>query len=208
MQKVCNGDTRVVQKNLDIISKELFHYKNEEQKGIVMSQIHTQNPKFFLRIATPEDAGLIVSFMKELGAFQKMDDAVIATPERIERLIASKQGEAVFGVYDGKTVAFAYFYPKSSAFTGRSGLYIDGLFIEGSMRGKKLGNIMMQFLSKHALARGCEMLELGCLDWNTHAIEFYQKLGSSCVDEMHVYRLSPDSLKANAKLFKDDIQTE
>ncbi len=173
-----------------------------------MSQIHTQNPKFLLRIARPEDAALVVNFMNKLGTFQKMADAITATPERIERLLASKQGEAVFGVYDGKTVGFAYFHQKSSAFTGRSGLYIDGFLIDDSMRGKKLGNIMMQFLSKYALDRGCEMLEWGCLDWNTPAIEFYQKLGSYCVDEMHIYRLSPDGLAANAMLFKGATRTE
>ena len=166
-----------------------------------MSQIQTQNSKFFLRIATHEDAELIVSFMKKLGSFQKMDDAITVTPEKIEQLLKSKKGEAVFGIYENQPLAFAYFYHKSSAFTGRSGLYIDALFIDDSMRGKKLGNIMMQYLSKHAIDRGCEMLEWGCLDWNIPAIEFYQKLGSYCVDEMRIYRLSPESLKANAKLF-------
>ncbi len=140
--------------------------------------------------------------MKKLGDFQKMADKITATPERIERLLAAKQGEAVFGIYEGKTVAFAYFHQKSSAFTGRSGLYIDGFLIDDSMRGKGLGNIMMQFLSKYAQDQGCEMLEWGCLDWNTHAIEFYQKLGAYCVDTMHIYRLSPENLAENALLFK------
>jgi len=167
-----------------------------------MSDIQTRDSKFSLRIATPEDAGLIVSFMKQLGTFQKMADKITATPQRIERLLSSKQGEAVFGLYGVKIVSFAYFYQKSSAFTGRSGLYIDGFLIDDSMRGKGLGKIMMQFLSKHALERGCEMLEWACLDWNTPAIEFYQKLGSDCIDDMHIYRLSPDGLAANAKLFK------
>ncbi|WP_024955621.1 GNAT family N-acetyltransferase [Sulfurospirillum arcachonense] len=170
-----------------------------------MSQIHTEIPNFLLRIATVKDAALVVSFMNKLGAFQKMSDKITATTEQIERLLVSNQGEAVFGVYDGKTVGFAYFYQKSSAFTGRSGLYIDAFFIDDSMRGKRLGNIMMQFLSKHALERGCEMLEWGCLDWNTPAIDFYKKLGAYRVDEMHMYRLAPDKLVANATLFKGSI---
>ncbi|MFZ3023428.1 GNAT family N-acetyltransferase [Pseudomonas sp.] len=168
-----------------------------------MPIIHTQDPNFFLRTATPEDAALVVSFMLKLGTFQKMADKITATPERIARLLAAQQGEAVFGVYAGETVGFAYFHQKSSAFTGRSGLYIDGFFIDDSMRGKGLGNVMMQFLSKHALERGCELLEWGCLDWNTPAIEFYKKLGAYCVDAMHIYRLSPADLAANAALFND-----
>ncbi|MBL4765981.1 MAG: GNAT family N-acetyltransferase [Colwellia sp.] len=166
-----------------------------------MTIIHTKNSKFSLRMANPEDAERVVSFMKRLGDFQKMSDDITATPERIERLLLSKQGEAVFGIYDGKMVGFAYFHEKSSAFTGRSGLFVDGFFIDESMRGKGLGNIMMQFLSKTALDRGCEMLEWGCLDWNISAIEFYNKLGAYCIDTMHIYRLSPDDLKVTAAQF-------
>lgn len=173
-----------------------------------MPKILSQNPKFYLQIANHNDATLIVSFMKKLGSFQKMADKITATPQRIKRLLQSKQGEAVFGFYKGEVVGFAYFHQKSSAFTGHSGLYIDGFLIDDSMRGKGLGNIMMQFLSKHALDRGCEMLEWACLDWNTPAIEFYQKLGSDCIDDMHIYRLSPGDLAANAILFNGLTRTE
>lgn len=173
-----------------------------------MQRIATQDPSFFLQFATPEDAALVVSFMKKLGAFQQMSDKITATPERIERLLAARQGEAVFGVYDDNVVAFAYFHQKSSAFTGRLGLYIDGFYVDDALRGKGLGHIMMQFLSQHALDRGCEMLEWGCLDWNTPAIEFYQNLGAYCVDTMRIYRLSPESLATNALLFQDAKHTE
>ena len=163
--------------------------------------INTQDPNFSLRIAIPDDAALIVSFMKKLGAFQKMEDEIIATPERIERLLKSGQGEVVFGIYNGEVVSFAYFHEKSSAFTGRSGLYIDGFLVDESMRGRGLGKILMCFLSKLAIERGCEMLEWGCLDWNTPAIDFYGKLGAYCIDTMRVYRLSPDDLIAHADQF-------
>ena len=166
-----------------------------------MNQIPTKNSSFTLRMATPEDAGLVVSFMKKLGAFQKMIDEITASTDRIERLLRSKQGEAVFGVYDGEVVGFAYFHEKSSAFTGYFGLYIDAFLIDESIRGEGLGNIMMQFLSKTALDRGCEMLEWGCLDWNTPAVEFYQKFGSYCLDTMRIYRLSPEDLEATANQF-------
>jgi len=173
-----------------------------------MPKILSQNPKFYLQIANHNDATLVVSFMKKLGAFQKMADKITATPKRIGRLLESKQGEAVFGIYEGKVVGFAYFHQKSSAFTGRSGLYIDGFFIDSTIRDKGLGNIMMQFLSKYALERGCEMLEWACLDWNTPAIAFYQRLGAYCINDMHIYRLSPDDLAVNAMLFNGVTKTE
>lgn len=169
--------------------------------GLTMTKIATKVPHFHLRIGTPSDAALVVHFMKKLGNYQNMAESITATPERIERLLRSAQGEVIFGIYDGETVGFAYFHEKSSAFTGRSGLFIDAFLIDDAKRGKGLGNIMMQFLSQTAIERGCEMLEWGCLDWNTSAIEFYQKIGAYCVDTMRIYRLSPDDLKATAKIF-------
>lgn len=166
-----------------------------------MTGIPTKISQLYLRFGTPSDAALVVHFMKKLGNYQKIADEITATPERIEHLLKSRQGEVVFGVYKGETVGFAYFHEKSSAFTGRSGLFIDGFLIDDSRRGKGLGNVMMQFLSKTAIERGCEMLEWGCLDWNTPAIEVYQKMGAYCIDTMRIYRLSPDDLKEAAKLF-------
>jgi ribosomal protein S18 acetylase RimI-like enzyme len=168
-----------------------------------MSQVYpTTNPNFILKLATDQDAELVVRFMKKLGDYQNMADEIIATAAQIEKLLKLKLGEAVFGWYEGEVVGFAYFHQKSSAFTGRSGLYIDGFFIDSSFRDKGLGKIMMQFLSKLTIERGGEMLEWGCLDWNISAIDFYQKLGSYCIDSMHIYRLSPDDLQLNAEKFR------
>ncbi|MBR7888154.1 GNAT family N-acetyltransferase [Marinomonas sp. A79] len=166
-----------------------------------MDIIHTKRPSCMIRHASVDDAELVVHFMQELGRFQKMADSIIATPERIARLLEKGIGEAIFISDNGIDVGFAYYYEKSSAFSGRSGLYLDALFIDDAVRGKGIGNLVMQFLSRLAVSRGCEFLEWGCLDWNTPAIEFYQNQGAYCIDNMRIYRLAPDELAKNAALF-------
>lgn len=163
-------------------------------------KVTLQDKRFTIRAATPEDAAIVVSYMKKLGQFQQMADKITATPDRIEKLLASHQGEAIFGLYDDDVVGFAYFHEKSSAFTGRFGLYIDAFFLDDTERSKGLGKRMMRHLCKIAKDRECELLEWGCLDWNTAAIEFYQSLGAYRVDMMHIYRLTPEDLSANAEL--------
>lgn len=166
-----------------------------------MAQIATKDPKFMLRFATVDDAGLVVQFMQKLGAYQQMADQITATEASIYRLLATHQGEAVFGEYDGETVGFLFYNQTSSAFTGRSGLYIDGFFVDGTMRHKGLGRIMMDFMCKLAAGRGCQMVEWGCLDWNIPTIKFYQGLGAYCLDTMRIYRLGPDKVAENARRF-------
>ncbi len=166
-----------------------------------IAPIATQNPRFSLRFATPDDAGLLLDFMKRLGSYQKMADKIIATEDGLRQLLAQQKGEAIFGDYDGKPAGFVYFCQTSSAFIGQSGLYIDGFLVDDSLRAKGLGKIMMAFMSTLALERGCQRLEWGCLDWNEPAIRFYRRLGAYSVDPMTIYRFAPEQLKANAALF-------
>lgn len=166
-----------------------------------MRTIATRNPRFSLRFATPDDAALVLDFMRKLGTYQKMEDKITATEPGLRRLLAQQRGEAVLGLFDGVPVAFVYFCQTSSAFIGHSGLYIDGFLVDAQLRGQGLGHILMAFMARLALERGCERLEWGCLDWNTPAIAFYKGLGAYGVDTMTIYRLAPEQLRANAAQF-------
>ncbi|WP_300110961.1 GNAT family N-acetyltransferase [Rhodoferax sp.] len=163
--------------------------------------IQTKDTKFYLRFGTPEDAGLVLSFMKKLGQYQKMSDKIIATTEGIRKLLAEEKGEAIFGLYKGQTVGMVYFCQTSSAFIGQTGLYIDGFFIDEAVRSKGLGKIMMSFMSKLALDRGCHRLEWGCLDWNEPTLQFYKSMGAYDVGNMTIHRFAPEQLRSNAALF-------
>jgi GNAT superfamily N-acetyltransferase len=166
-----------------------------------LPDIQSKDPRFTLRRAVPEDAALVLDFMRKLGAYQKMADAITATEASIRKLLTDRQGEAVFGLYDGAPVGFIFFNQTSSAFTGRAGLFIDGFLIDDTRRHRGLGKLMMAFLATEALDRGCQMLEWGCLDWNAPAIAFYQGLGAYCLDEIRIYRLAPDGLQTLAAQF-------
>ncbi|MBB3994953.1 ribosomal protein S18 acetylase RimI-like enzyme [Sulfitobacter undariae] len=167
-----------------------------------MHDVTTPNPEFKIRHATPEDAELVVTYMKKLGVYQKMADKITATAPQIKRLLEQNLGEAIFGTYKGEITGFAYFCDKSSAFTGRSGLYIDGFLIDSDLRHQGFGKIMMGYLCTLATARRCEFLEWGVLDWNAPTIEFYRSLGAYSVDEMTIFRFTPQALVTNARAFE------
>jgi GNAT superfamily N-acetyltransferase len=166
-----------------------------------MPIIQTKLPDYSLRRGTPDDAALLLRFMRKLGAFQKIQDQITATEASLQRLLTSGQGEAVFAQHSGRPVGFVYFNETSSAFTGRSGLFIDAILVEAAHRQSGLGKVMMQFMAQEVMRRGGQMLEWACMDWNAAAIGFYQGLGAYCLDEMHVYRISPDDLAQQATLF-------
>lgn len=166
-----------------------------------MSNITTKNPQFTLRFGTPDDAELVVSYMKKLGSYQKMADKITAEASEVRKILREKRAEVLFGDFDGKIAVFLYFYSNSSAFIGQRGLFIDGFYIENDLRSKGLGKLTMQYLSKLAVERGCQRLEWACLDWNTPTIAFYEKLGAYKVENMSIYRFSPEVLKDVANGF-------
>lgn len=151
------------------------------------------------RPATRGDARLILSFIRALADYEKLLDQVVATEALLnEWLFDKEKAEVIFVVVDGKEVGFALFFHNFSTFLGRSGLYLEDLFILPEQRGKGYGKAVFQQLARIAAERGCGRLEWWCLDWNKPSLDFYRSLGAEPMEDWTVYRLAGDALTALA----------
>lgn len=152
------------------------------------------------RYAEKSDAALILQFIKGLAEYEKMLDQVIATEELLtEWLFEQRKAEVLFAVRDGKEVGFALFFHNFSTFLGRSGLYLEDLFVLPDCRGRGYGKAILQKLAQIAVERGCGRLEWWCLDWNQPSIDFYLSLGAQPMRDWTVYRLTGDTLRQLAE---------
>ena len=155
---------------------------------------------FKIRFAEREDVGKILFFIKELAEYEKMADEVTSTEETLNEWIFDKGGaEVIFAVVDGKEVGFALFFHNFSTFLGKSGLYLEDLFVLPEYRGCGYGKAMLKYLASIAVDRGYGRMEWTCLDWNTPSIDFYLSLGAKPMDEWTVYRLQGETLENMAK---------
>lgn len=153
-----------------------------------------------LRYAEEKDIPLVLHFIKELAAYEKMLPEVIATEELLkEWLFEKKIAEVLLGEQEGTAVGFALFFHNFSTFLGRGGIYLEDLFIKPEYRGRGFGKEFLRYLARIALERGCGRLEWSCLDWNKPSIEFYLSLGAKPMEDWTVYRLTGDTLKSMAK---------
>ena len=152
------------------------------------------------RYAKREDCGLVLDFIRELAAYEKMSDQVVATPELLEEWIFDKQkAEVVFALEEGREVGFALFFHNFSTFLGRAGIYLEDLFVRPQYRGRGYGKGLLSKLARITVERGCGRLEWCCLDWNTPSIEFYKSLGAVPLEEWTIYRLTGETLHAMAE---------
>lgn len=105
----------------------------------------------------------------------------------------------IFALYDGKEVGFALFFHNFSTFLGRSGIYLEDLFVLEEYRHKGIGKAVLKKLAEITVERGCGRLEWSCLNWNKPSIDFYLSLKATPMNEWGVYRLTGESLKSLAK---------
>lgn len=153
------------------------------------------------RFAEKKDAALILQFVKELADYENMMNEVVATEELMEEWIFEKgKAEVLFAMEDGKEVGFALFFHNFSTFLGRSGIYLEDLFVKPEYRGKGYGKAILKKLAQITCERGCGRLEWVCLDWNKPSIDFYLSLGAEPQDEWTIYRLTGERLKKMAEI--------
>jgi len=152
------------------------------------------------RFAEEKDTALILYFIKELAKYEKMLDDVVATEEILREWIFEKgKAEVIFALEDGVEVGFALFFHNFSTFLGRSGLYLEDLFVKPEFRGKGYGKALLKKLAQIAVERGCGRFEWSCLDWNKPSIDVYLSLGAKPMEDWTVYRLDGETLHRMAE---------
>ncbi|MBQ2246748.1 MAG: GNAT family N-acetyltransferase [Selenomonadales bacterium] len=148
------------------------------------------------RNAVREDVGLILSFIKRLAEYEKLAHEVVADEPTLNEWIFDKQkAEVMFLQEDGKEVGMILFFHNFSTFMGRSGIYLEDLFVLPEYRGKGYGKMLLKKLAEITVERKCGRLEWVCLDWNQPSIDFYIAMGAQPMDEWTIYRVAGDNLK-------------
>jgi GNAT superfamily N-acetyltransferase len=157
--------------------------------------------RFNIKFATIDDISLILHFIKELAAYEKLAHEVVATEEILRENLFGKKShaEVLLGYLDNVPVSFALFFHNFSTFLGKPGIYLEDLYVKPEARGHGIGQVMLQYLAQLAEERQCGRLEWWVLDWNEAAIKFYKRLGAKPMDEWTVFRLTGETLSNLAK---------
>jgi GNAT superfamily N-acetyltransferase len=152
-----------------------------------------------IRMAGREDAATILRLIRELADYEELLDRVRASEADILRdgFGDTPRFECLLAEQGGAAVGFALFFHNYSTFEGRSGLYLEDLYVNPRVRSLGLGRALLARLANLAMARGCPRLELAVLDWNP-ARGFYRRLGFDHNKDWLPYRLTGTPLAALA----------
>jgi GNAT superfamily N-acetyltransferase len=153
-----------------------------------------------IRAARPEDAGDIERVVRELAAYEREPDAVVAGAADFAAALGAEHPlvHAFVAELDGRVVGMALWFVTFSTWRGRHGIWLEDLFVSPEHRGLGLGRALLSRLAAVAVERGYDRLEWNVLDWNAPALEFYHRLGAEPLSDWTVHRLTGSALTALA----------
>jgi GNAT superfamily N-acetyltransferase len=154
-----------------------------------------------IRRARPDEAGLVLSLVRELAEYEKLLHEVEATEAMISEALFGSNVRLFCDIaeWNGEAAGFAVWFINFSTFSGRSGIYLEDLFVRPALRGKGIGKALLSHLAKQCVANGWSRLQWSVLDWNTPSIEFYKSLGAVLMDEWTVCKVAGPALAALAE---------
>jgi GNAT superfamily N-acetyltransferase len=154
-----------------------------------------------IRRARPDDIALILSLLRELADYEKLLHEFEATEQMIASALFGEHPKLFCEIarWNGEGVGFAVWFNNFSTFSGRTGIYLEDLFVRPAHRGKGIGKALLAHLAKECVANGWSRLQWSVLDWNAPSIAFYKSLGAELMDEWTVCRVNGPALTALAK---------
>jgi GNAT superfamily N-acetyltransferase len=151
-----------------------------------------------IRSARPEDVPVLVSFVRELAAYEKAESEVVLDAMRLHEVLFGPEPKAFCLVAtpddSDDPVGFAVWFVTFSTWLGQHGIYLEDLYVREQHRRGGHGRALLAALAQICVERDYGRLEWSVLDWNAPAIAFYKALGATAQDEWTVHRLTGAAL--------------
>jgi len=150
-----------------------------------------------IRDAARADAPLILKFIADLAAYEKLSGEMEASAADIERELFGPAPKVFCQIaeWNGKPAGFALWFYTFSTFLGRHGLWLEDLFVEPEMRGHGIGKALLVDLAQRCVREGLGRFEWNVLDWNQPSIEFYKSQGAVFMDGWRGCRVTGEALQ-------------
>ncbi len=138
----------------------------------------------------------VLGLIKELAIYEKAPQEVEVDVPTLERdgFGSDKIFDCFVADEDGTVLGFALYYTKYSTWKGKC-LFLEDFLVKESRRGEGIGKLLFDEVVKVAKERQVKRMEWQVLEWNSPAINFYNK-----------YQANLDPEWLNGKLVYEQLQ--
>ena len=148
-----------------------------------------------IRKATPEDMNQVLDRIRELAVFENEPNAVVISEEDLIR--DGFSGQPLFHCFvaeeKGELLGIALYYYRYSTWKGKT-IHLEDLIVKEQHRGKGIGFALYKTVIQQGKTDGVRRIEWAVLDWNSPAIEFYEKSGAKVFTDWRVAQMDENSI--------------
>jgi GNAT superfamily N-acetyltransferase len=149
-----------------------------------------------IRHASAGDESLILTLLRELAVYEKIEDRFRMTRESLARdfLCQSPRCFCELAFEGDDAVGVMTWYRVYSSFAAVRGIFLEDLYVRPAHRGKGYGKALLAHLAKQAVSENACYIDWFVLDWNKPSIDFYESLRAEQIKGWLSYRLSGEAL--------------
>lgn len=143
-----------------------------------------------IRKGRKEDMPAVLDLIRELATFEKEPDAVVVTLADLERdgFSSTPLFQTFIAEADDEIVGMALYYYRYSTWKGKT-IHLEDLIVKEKMRGTGLGFALYKEIIAQGKKDNVRRIEWNVLDWNTPAIDFYEKSGAKVLKDWCVVHM-------------------
>ena len=137
----------------------------------------------------------VLELIRELAAFEKEPDAVVVTVEELVRdgFDPNPLFRTFIAEVDGEIIGMALFYYRYSTWKGRT-IHLEDLIVKHDRRGTGVGSALYREVLRFAKQDGVRRVEWVVLNWNTHAIDFYERSGAAILQDWLTVQMNEEGI--------------
>ena len=149
-----------------------------------------------IRKATKNDMSSVLELIQELATFEKEPDAVVVTVDDLVRDGFSENPlfQCFVAEVDGEIIGMALYYYRFSTWKGKT-IHLEDLIVKENKRGTGAGFALYKEIIKQGKAENVRRIEWNVLDWNTPAIDFYEKSGAKVLGDWRVVHMDDKGIE-------------
>lgn len=150
-----------------------------------------------IRKGTPKDMQAVLDLITELAIFEKEPDAVVISAEDLVRDGFSENPlfHTFVAEVNDTIIGVALYYYRFSTWKGKT-IHLEDLIVKESSRGTGAGFALYSEIIKQGKKDNVRRIEWNVLDWNTPAIEFYEKSGANILNDWRVVHMDETGIEA------------
>lgn len=151
---------------------------------------------FTIRNSQKKDMAQVLNLIKELAVFEKEPHAVEVTIKDLEQdgFGENPAFHCFVAEVNSKIEGIALIYNRYSTWKGKA-IHLEDLIVSESMRGTGIGTALLDEVIKYGHELGVKRINWEVLDWNDHAIAFYEKKGAHVMRDWDVVQLNEEGIK-------------